>query len=362
MTTLRKQIGQLLVAGLEGPELTPLERSWLKLIQPAGIILFRRNIEQAAQTCRLLAEAVTLSSTQLLRCVDLEGGLVDRLRDVIAPMPSQAAVAATGKPSLYRRHGNLIGREARAFGFNVVLAPVLDLALTESQPVMTTRTGFADPEAVTVYADAFLIGLKEAHVLGCGKHFPGLGAGTLDSHQATPVIKRTMEQLWQADMLPYRNLKTRLPMVMISHASYLVSGDNNPASISRFWITNVLTKRIGYRGLILSDDLEMGGILTQTTIEDAAIAAIAVGTHLLEICKDPALVIRAYEALLSEAEKSSAFRRIVEAAFRKIVRAKQAFAIAPPGKPPTQAQIEKLRAQISAFSRKCPAPEMKGSN
>ena len=151
-------------------------------------------------------------------------------------------------------------------------------------------------------------------------------------------------------------------MVMISHASYLVSGDNNPASISRFWITNVLTKRIGYRGLILSDDLEMGGILTQTTIEDAAIAAIAAGTHLLEICKDPALVIRAYEALLSEAEKSSAFRRIVEAAFRKIVRAKQAFAIAPPGKPPTQAQIEKLRAQISAFSRKCPAPEMKGSN
>ena len=184
MTTLRKQIGQLLVAGLEGPELTPLERSWLKLIQPAGIILFRRNIEQAAQTCRLLAEAATLSSTQLLRCVDLEGGLVDRLRDVIAPMPSQAAVAATGKPSLYRRHGNLIGREARAFGFNVVLAPVLDLALTESQPVMTTRTGFADPEAVTVYADAFLIGLKEAHVLGCGKHFPGLGAGTLDSHSS----------------------------------------------------------------------------------------------------------------------------------------------------------------------------------
>ena len=123
--------------------------------------------------------------------------------------------------------------------------------------------------------------------------------------------------------------------------------------------------RGGHAGEVIEGRVDDDGALPKEhmlAVEDAAIAAIAVGTHLLEICKDPALVIRAYEALLSEAEKSSAFRRIVEAAFRKIVRAKQAFAIAPPGKPPTQAQIEKLRAQISAFSRKCPAPEMKGSN
>ena len=274
-------------------------------------------------------------------------------------MPSLAAVAAIGKKSLYLKHGKLIGREAQALGFNVVLAPVLDLALPESHSVMQTRTAFADPEEVTAYADAFLSGLESAHILGCGKHFPGLGGGTLDSHHATPVIERSMEQLWQADMLPYRRLKARLPIVMVSHASYPASGDNKPASISRYWITDVLTKRIGYRGLILSDDMEMGGILTQTTIEDAAVQAVAAGTHLIEICKDPALLLRAYEALLSEAEKSPAFRRIVEAAFRKILRAKRTIDASALNKPPSQIQIEKLRSEVAAFRSKCPEPEMR---
>ena len=359
MTALRKQVGQLLIAGLEGPELSPLEKSWFKLIQPAGVIFFRRNIEEAAQTYRLLADASALSSFTLFRCIDLEGGLVDRLRDLIAPMPSLAAVAASGKRSLYLKHGKLIGREARVLGFNVVLAPVLDLALPESRWVMQTRTFLADPAEVIAYADAFLAGLDSTQILGCGKHFPGLGGGKLDSHHATPVIGRSMEHLWQTDILPYRRLKARLPIVMVSHASFPASGDNKPASISRFWITDVLTKRIGYRGLILSDDMEMGGILTKATIEDAAVQAVAAGTHLIEICKDPALLLRAYEALLSETEKSPAFRRIVEATFRKIMRAKRTIDASALSKPPSQIQIEKLRSEVAAFRSKCPEPEMR---
>ncbi len=361
MRALRTQVGQLLIAGLEGPELTALEKSWLRLIQPGGVILFRRNIEGAAQTYRLLAEVRSSSSAPLLRCLDLEGGLVDRLRDLIAPMPSLAAVAASGKKSLYLKHGKLIGREARALGFNVVLAPVLDLALPESQAVMRTRTAFADPEQVITYADAFLNGLEGNQVLGCGKHFPGLGGGALDSHHATPVISRGMEELWQSDMLPYRELKARLPIVMISHASYPASGNGKPASISRQWITDILMKRIGYRGLILSDDMEMGGILTQNTIEEAAVQAVAAGTHLIEVCKDPSLLMRAYEALLTEAEHSSAFAGIVQAACRKIIRAKRNIDCTPLNKPPSQLHVEKLRSEVAVFRAQCPEPETRNS-
>jgi beta-N-acetylhexosaminidase len=357
MTTLRKQIGQLLIAGLEGIELTPLEKSWLKIVQPGGVILFRRNIEEAGQTYRLLAAVNALSPTPLFRCIDLEGGLVDRLRDLIAPMPSRAAVASSGQKSSYRKHGQLIGREARALGFNVVLAPVLDLALPESYAVMRTRTFLAKPEEVTAYADAFLTGLETAHILGCGKHFPGLGGGQLDSHHSTPIIEQSIDQLWQSDLLPYRNLKARLPMVMVSHASYPASGDTKPASISPHWITDILKKRIGYRGLILSDDMEMGGILNQTSIEDAAVGAVAAGTHLIEICKDPALLLRAYEALLSAAEKSPAFQRIVQGAFRRITQAKRTLDPSQLNKPPSPAQIEKLRAEVKAFRLKYSEPE-----
>ncbi len=356
MTALRKQVGQLLIAGLEGPELTPLEKSWLSLIQPGGVILFRRNIEEATQTYRLLTDATSISALPLLRCVDVEGGLVDRLRDLICPMPSVAAVAASGRKALYRKHGKLIGREARALGFNVVLAPVLDLALRESRAVMRTRTAFADPNQAIAYAEAFLSGLESNQVLGSGKHFPGLGGGTLDSHHATPVISRTMDDLWQSDMLPYRKLKARLPIVMVSHASYPESGDKKPASISRYWITDILTKRIGYRGLILSDDMEMGGILTQTSIEEAAVQAVAAGTHLIEVCKDPCLLLRAYEALLAEAERSSVFKNTVQAAHGRILRAKRDIYATSLIKPPSKLHIERLRADIAAFRAQCPEP------
>ena len=350
MNSLRKQVGQLLIAGVEGCELSALEKAWLKIVEPGGVILFRRNIESAEQTRRLLAQVESQSGPTLFRCVDIEGGLVDRLRDAVAPMPSLAAVAASGKKALYRKHGRLIGREAAAFGFNTVFAPVLDLALPESASVMRTRSYFSDAKSVARYGAAFLVGLERAGGLGCGKHFPGLGGGNLDSHHATPIIERSWEQLWADDLLPYRELKAELPMVMVSHASYPAAGGAAPASVSRFWINDVLTKRIGYRGLIVSDDMEMGGILTQSSIEDAVVRAVAAGTHLLEICKDPALVLRAYEALLGEAEKSAAFRRLVESACRKILRVKQKLASVISNKSPSRLQIEKLRQEIVAFS------------
>ncbi|AXC15052.1 Beta-hexosaminidase [Acidisarcina polymorpha] len=356
MIAIRKQVGQLLIVGLEGAVLTASERGWLKILDPGGVILFRRNIETVEQTLRLLEEASSVASTVLFRCVDLEGGLVDRLRDLLAPMPSAAAVGAAKKRSAAVKHGKLIGREAKMLGFNTVFAPVLDLGLEESRTVMRTRTVSADPEEVAAYADGFLSGLEQCEIVGCGKHFPGLGGGTLDSHQATPVIERSGETLWKNDLFPFRKLKARMPLVMVSHACYPAAGEQKPASISRYWITDVLTKRMGYRGLILSDDLEMGGVLSASSIEEASIQSVLAGTHLIEICKEPSLIFRAYEALLSEAERSTVFRRMVEAASRKISRAKRRLLSAAAVKPPSQLQMRAMVADVNAFRAKYPEP------
>lgn len=356
MSSLRRQIGRLMIVGLAGPELTALEEAWLKLIRPAGVILFRRNIESAAQTTALLQAIRTLLGESCFCCVDLEGGLVDRLRDAVAPMPSLAAVAATRNPRNYRRHGELIARGARAFGFNTAFAPVLDLASPASRPVMRTRTFFEDPEDVITYASAFLDGLRREDVLGCGKHFPGLGGGALDSHANTPVIDRTWAELWRDDMLPYRKLRARLPMIMVSHASYPKVGDSQPASISEYWIGEVLSRRIRHRGLILSDDLEMGGILTGMSIEDAAVQAIAAGTHLIEVCKDPSFVIRAYDAVLSEAERSRALRKNVQNASTKVATVLKKLP-RPRMKAPSEKQLSKLRDEVARLHRLCPEPE-----
>lgn len=347
---LRQQVGQLIIAGVEGKESSPLELAWLRLIRPGGVILFRRNIEHAPQVTALLREATELARVPLFRCVDMEGGFVDRLRDATAPMPSAAAVFATGKPAKFKTHGRLIAQEARAFGFNVTLAPVLDLALPISAKVMRTRAVSADPAAVIGYANAFLEGLSAEGVLGCGKHFPGLGGGSLDSHHAMPLIVRTRKELWTQDLATFRALAPKLPMIMVAHAAYPRIKDTIPASISPYWITKILKKDIGFRGLVISDDMEMGGILSQTSIEEASIKTILAGGDLIEICRDPSLILRSFEAMLTEAERSTTFRRRIHTSYRRVIQAKHRLLDTKMPRSASTAHLDKLRASIMRFS------------
>ena len=351
---LRAHVGSLFIVGIEGNALSKLESAWLRMLQPGGIILFRRNIADAAQTHALLSSCAALLDAPSFRCVDIEGGSVDRLRDAIAPMPSAAAVAATRRKRDAHAHGELIAAESRACGFNVVLAPVLDLALPASRSVMTTRVVSSDPASVTAYAEQFLKGLATKGVLGCGKHFPGLGGGTLDSHTATPHIERDWPTLWREDLGPYRALRSHLPMIMVNHATYplIAESGRQPASLSPFWIESVLRKKIGYRGLVISDDMEMGGVMSQTTIEAACVAAIAAGTDLLEICHQPDLIFRGYEAVLREAEQSNAFRKLVTRAAHRVAAAKHKHLRSDHLDAPTPAAISRLKRNIEDFAAK----------
>ncbi|WP_420239763.1 beta-N-acetylhexosaminidase [Telmatobacter bradus] len=355
---LRQAVGSLMVVGLNGAELTGLERAWLSVVRPAGIILFRRNIENALQCRALLDAATTLAAPAALRCVDLEGGSVDRLRDALAPMPSAQAVARAmrkkNKPNLATEHGTLVARAVRSFGFNTTLAPVLDLGLNVSAQVMGSRTAGETPEEVAEYTGAFVAALTAAGVVGCGKHFPGLGGGTLDSHLATPSIERSFRTLWQQDLAPYRSLRNVLPMVMISHAAYpLTGGKSTPTSVSRYWIESVLRKRIGYKGLVFSDDLEMGGILNAMSMEEAAVESIRAGMDLIEICHSPELILRAFEALLHEGERSRAFRTLLLARATHTQRLRSK--IIPKSKSKNAQQPEALAARIRAFAAKIEA-------
>jgi beta-N-acetylhexosaminidase len=352
--TLRHAAGSLLVVGLSGTELTGLERAWLRLLRPGGVILFRRNIANVRQTRALLNEATVLCASHSFRCVDVEGGTVDRLRDSLAPMPSAQAVARVaalrGSHTVARQHGELIGRGARAFGFNTTLAPVLDLALPESAAVMRTRAVARDAEGVARYARAMLDGLHSQGVAGCGKHFPGLGAGSLDSHVETPRIERTWNKLWREDLAPYRALCETLPMVMVNHAAYpKTPGKERPASISAFWMTTVLRKKIGFAGIIFSDDLEMGGILQFMPIEDAAVEAVRAGMDTMEICHSPELILRGYEALVREGERSTVFRTMLLARAGAVQRKRAKLFEAGTSAALTEKQFAALRERVLRF-------------
>jgi beta-N-acetylhexosaminidase len=350
--SIARQVGQLLIIGFDGTEITPAVSAMLDRIQPAGVILFARNIVNAQQTHQLLKNCQAQVRERLFTCVDLEGGRVDRFRNVTGPAASAADVFSTGERKLFRKHGELIGKICATLGFNVDFAPVLDLAFEASRKVMSSRAFSTDPKAVALYAREFIAGLESAGVIGAGKHFPGLGEANLDSHHDLPVIQKTFPKLWEEDLAPYRLMKRELAMALVNHANYpAVTRDLLPASLSKYWITDVLRKKIGYRGLIVSDDLEMGGVLKAAPIDQAAMRFIAAGGDLCLICHEQALIEQAYETMLRQAERDSRFRRRVLESRKKVAAFKKkskALRRRPPA--PSPQKISRLSTQLWEFS------------
>jgi beta-N-acetylhexosaminidase len=345
------EIGQLLMVGFDGTRMTPRLGSLLARLQPAGVILFARNIKDAKQTWQLLRDCQNCVSTPLFTCVDLEGGTVDRFRDVLGPAPSPADVFATCDPKLFRKHGDVIGQNCRALGFNVDFAPVLDLAFEASRGVMSSRSVSDNPREVAAYAREFVAGLRTAGVLGCGKHFPGLGEGKLDSHHELPVINKPLKKLWAEDLSPYRTLRLQMPLVMISHAAYpLVTKSWTPASLSKVWINDILRKRIAYRNLIVSDDLEMGGVLSAAPVGEAAVEFVRAGGDLCLICHREAYIVEAHEQLVITAERDPKFaKRVAESARRVVAFKKKSLKMLHRTKAPSPSIVEKLSRNLWEF-------------
>lgn len=347
-TDIRAQAGQLLVMGFAASEPTAQLQKLIKQLQPGGIVLFARNLKTPRQTWELLRACRRQLQVPPFLAVDMEGGTVDRFRHLLGPSPAAAEVFASGDRRLFRRHGRVIGEAVRGLGFNVDFAPVLDLAFPASRSALGSRAVSVAPREVILYAREFLAGLGEARVLGCGKHFPGLGEGSLDSHYQLPVIKKPWKKLWAEDLVPYRRLRSRLPLVMVCHAAYPgVTREQTSASLSEKWITEVLRRKIGYRGLVLSDDLDMGGVLAVAPIEDAAVQTLRAGADMYLVCQKEENVVRACEAVVREAERDPKFARRLAAASRRVLAfKKRARELKRPSPPPRTELVERLSREL----------------
>ena len=345
---VRRQAGQLLIMGFEGTEMSSHLMRRLAEIRPAGVILFARNINTPQQTWKLLRDVQRAVEEPMFFCVDMEGGKVDRFRDVLGPSPAAADIFASQDRDVYRRHGRVIGNTVKALGFNTDFAPVFDLGLETSRTVLSSRTVSVKPKETIVYTREFLRGLKDAGVLGCGKHFPGLGGANLDSHHELPIVNRSWKQLWEEDLLPYRTLHQSVPFIMVAHAGYpAVTRDNLPASLSKKWMSRILRDKIGYRGLIISDDLDMGGVLAAAPIEEAAVETIRAGADMFLVCQQEENAPRTFEAVIREAEKDRKFaKRVSECSQHVLAKKKKQHALKTAAPPPTPKVLDRLRREL----------------
>ena len=335
MMNIETAAGRLLLVGFEQNRFDEELARLLAEIRPGGVIFFGRNIAGAAEFAELVSQIVQALAEHgapggppllaPILAIDLEGGPVDQLREVLAPFPSPRAVAATNDDLFVRNFGALVGEALARFGLNATLAPVLDLASSEAESVLGTRTASADPQQVVRFGRNFLAGLARQGVVGCGKHFPGLGSAPGDTHIEMPRVEKPAERFWEEDLLPFRELHNELSLMMLSHASYpsldpareAAGSASRPASISGDIVRGLLRERIGFRGVVISDDLGMSGVLGGRSIGEAAVAALEAGCDLLPVCRSAENIRTVHRALIERAGQETSFAdRIQEAAGR----------------------------------------------
>ena len=306
------------MVGLPGPELDPETGKALASLRPAGVILFHRNLVDPDQTRELVRRALGCLARPALTAIDQEGGRVSRLAPWIGQTPSATRLAENGE-TVVREFATMTGRALSALGINLDFAPVVDLSSPDASNGIADRAFSDDPETVARLGGVFLDALQATGVAGCLKHFPGLGATIVDSHLELPTVERDRVRLESEDLLPFRRLARRAACVMVGHGHYPAfdGAVPLPATCSREIVERHLRGRLGFPGLIVSDDLEMGAVASRDTRGAVAIAALEAGCDLLLYCADLGRASRAVEAIASAAEARPAFgTRVREAAER----------------------------------------------
>jgi beta-N-acetylhexosaminidase len=319
--TLEQKIGQLFVLGFQGHVPDAETRALLEMIQPGGFLLFQRNIESFDQIYDLTSRLRETSSIPALLGIDHEGGRVDRLKQIFTPMPSMAELAGAGMAQL-RLGARIIAAELEATGFNLDFAPVVDLGLPQS--IIGERCLAREPAEVTRLASAFVEELSRRGIITSMKHFPGLGGGTVDPHFSLPRIDRTRRQLQQEDAAPFVKLFDHAGMILISHAHYPGLGDEKPtpASLSPRVVAGFLRKKLGYKGLTITDDLTMGAVTSVGLTPEVFLRAFEAGNDMLLFSQTTPLVAQAFKTILTAARGSAALRRRVDESVERILALK----------------------------------------
>lgn len=325
--SIERKAGRVLFIGIPGTRLDRRTRKLLNEVQPGGVVLFGRNIESPEQVALLTAQIRDAVDHPVLIGVDQEGGLVDRFRGICEPMPSAKSVRNAGQTHLAQKFGELTARVLCLLGFNINFAPVLDLSGANHDNGLRGRTFGRTAVEVSRLAGAYLDGLQKGRVIGCGKHFPGLGGSTVDSHRRLPIVQHTWEEILESDLVPFMDLMFHRPgellhSVMVSHAAFpdvseflqawfrrtgelppLESIHQLPATISSNVVMRLLRLTLKFDGLVITDDMEMGAVVKTLSVAEASLRAVEAGSDMILICEQAANFVAARDAIIEAVEK-----------------------------------------------------------
>ncbi|ANE41900.1 MAG: beta-N-acetylhexosaminidase [Fervidobacterium pennivorans] len=315
---LEADAGKVFMIGIYGKELTKETKKLLNEIRPGFVILFSRNISTPEQVKKLTEDISNFLGYRPVFAVDQEGGSVLRLKDGFSTLPSAMACAATGDPQLVERAVNAMSLELKAVGIDFNLAPVVDINTDPFNPVIGTRSFGDDASTVIAFASAFLEGSRNANVVTCLKHFPGLGSVSVDPHYDLPVLDKSYDELFSFDLLPFKRLNA--DALMPSHVYVRsIQSDALPASLSKEVVQGIARKVLNFQGLIVSDDLLMGGV-SKFSVEDRVKLAFDAGNDVLAICHEPELQLRAFKGFKEIVNRDQTLRTKLSKTLEKVIR------------------------------------------
>jgi beta-N-acetylhexosaminidase len=336
---LRRQIGQLLIAGFKGTTVPPELRSLAREFGLGGGILFARNVEEPAQVAELSYEIARLTPDMpAWASVDQEGGRVARLKAPFTIWPPMATLGRSGDSDLAARFAAALAAELKVVGITLDYAPVLDVNTNPKNPVIGDRAFSDDPAIVGRLGAAIIGALQENGVAACGKHFPGHGDTSVDSHLDLPLVEHPPDRIRRVECVPFRaGIAADVAFIMTAHVLIPSFDEERPATLSSKVVQAVLREELGFQGVIVSDDLEMQALAKSYSVTDAAVQAIAAGCDVVLVCRalsdDRARDVDVQAAVLEELVHAVEDGRIpykrLDDALTRLRRAKERFLSVP---------------------------------
>ena len=327
--TPEQKVGQLMLLGFGGTRMDNTIGSFLDDMRPGGVALFSRNVDNPEQVMRLIRDvrAHDPNGVPMFVAVDQEGGNVVRLKQEATILPSAMALGAAGDPALARRAGAALGKDLRLLGFNMNLAPVLDVNSNPDNPVIGIRSFGEHPEAVADLGIAYIEGMQSEGVLAVAKHFPGHGDTDSDSHYHLPIIAHDKRRLDEVELFPFaRAFAQGLDAIMTAHIALPTLGDDGekdlPATVNSRVLTGLLRDELGYDGLVITDGLEMQGIVQRFGSGEAAVRAVLAGADVVMVLWFPEKKREVRDALLAAVESGRIPDWRLDQAVRRVLVAK----------------------------------------
>ncbi|WP_368652967.1 beta-N-acetylhexosaminidase [Ornithinibacillus sp. 4-3] len=327
--TLDEKIGQLMFAGIDGTMMTDETKRLINDYKVGGIILFSDNIESQEQTSALLEEIEhenDQNNTPLFLGVDQEGGRVVRLSEEVEKLPTAASIGEQDNLDLSFEFGELLSKQVQLYGFNLDFAPVLDVNSNPNNPVIGDRSFGTRPEIVGEHGVEVMKGIQSENVIPVIKHFPGHGDTDTDSHLELPQVNKTLQELEELELLPFKQaIEAGADVVMTAHILLPEIDPDYPASISKNIIQGVLREELAFDGVVMTDDMTMEGLTNHFDIGEAAVQSIKAGTDVILVAHNYEDIATVFNSLKGAVENGDITEERLNESLTRILQLKKEY-------------------------------------